>query len=50
MGLFLRWWLQDARYSWSKFRRNLFERKYRRLALPIVNNLGDMEVFLRQVK
>ena len=46
---FLVWWLRRCRYSWSKFRRWLFERKYLSTTLPEVNSLEDIETSLHMI-
>jgi hypothetical protein len=46
---FLIWWLRRGRYSWSKLRRWLFERRYLGTALPVANSLEDVETCLAQV-
>ena len=47
---FLVWWLRSGRYSWSRLRRRLFERRYLTTALPAVNSFGEIEAYLKQVK
>jgi len=46
---FLIWWLRTGRYSWSRLRRRLFERKYLSVVLPIVSSLKEIEDCLQQV-
>jgi len=46
---FLIWWLRGGRYSWSRFRRRLFERRYLSTALPTVHSLEEIEACLKQV-
>jgi hypothetical protein len=46
---FLRWWLHGARYSWSKFRRRVFEQKYLKTQLPAVNSLKEIGDCLKQI-
>lgn len=47
---FLIWWLYTGRYSWSRFRRCLCERRYLTKALPSVSSLEEIEACLKQVK
>ncbi len=46
---FLRWWLHDGRYGWSKLRRRVFEQKYLKTQLPSVNSLEDVGNCLKQI-
>jgi len=46
---FLIWWLQKARYRWSRLRRKLCETKYLHQTLPTANSLADIEVCLAEV-
>lgn len=46
---FLIWWLRTGRYSWSRLRRWLFERRYLATALPAVSSLEEIEACLQQV-
>ena len=46
---FLIWWLRGGRYSWSRFRRRLFERRYLSTALPAVSSPEEVEACLEQV-
>ena len=47
---FLRWWLRSGRTGWSRFRRDLFERKYLEVPLPSVNSLENIEAALGRIK
>ncbi|MFC1933219.1 hypothetical protein ACFLXU_06325 [Chloroflexota bacterium] len=49
INLFLRWWLFSGRYTWSRLRRLLFERRYLCITLPIVNSLEEIADCLGQV-
>jgi hypothetical protein len=46
---FLTWWLKKGRYSWSRFRRGLFEAKYRGQSLPDIHSLEEIQACLTQV-
>lgn len=46
---FLRWWLHGVRYSWSKFKRRVFEQKFLKTQLPAVNSLQEIENCLKQI-
>lgn len=46
---FLIQWLRGGRYSWSKLRRWLFERKYLPTVLPEVDSLEDIEASLHLI-
>ena len=46
---FLSRWLRRGRYSWSKFRRRLFERKYLSTVLPEADSLEDIETTLHMI-
>ena len=46
---FFIWWLRRGRYSWSRFRRWLSERKYFNMAIPEANSLEEITGLLRQV-
>ncbi|HET6478257.1 MAG TPA: hypothetical protein VFF92_04175 [Dehalococcoidales bacterium] len=46
---FLIWWLQKARYRWSRIRRKWCEAKYLPRALPLVASLVDVGTSLEQV-
>lgn len=47
---FLTWWLHGPRYTWSRFRRALFEGGFLKKPLPAVNSLEDIQAFMIQVK
>lgn len=47
---FLIWWLRSGRYSWSRLRRRLCERRYLTTVLPAASSLEEIEVCLRQVQ
>ena len=47
---FLVWWLRTGRYSWSRLRRRLCERRYLSIPLPTANSLEEIEACLKQVK
>lgn len=49
VNCFLIWWLQKARYRWSRLRRKLCETKYLPRTLPVANSLADIEACLAQV-
>ena len=49
INLFLRWWLHSGRYTWSRLRRRLLERKYLKVTLPSVHSIEDIEACLKQV-
>ena len=49
IDFFLRWWLFNGRYVWSRLRRRLFERRYLHIILPTVNSLKEITDFLGQV-
>jgi hypothetical protein len=49
INAFLRWWLRGARYSWSKFKRKVFEKKFLKTELPSVNSLEDIGDCLKQI-
>jgi hypothetical protein len=46
---FLKWWLHGPRYSWSKFRRFMFERGFLKKPLPPVKTLADIQSSLREI-
>jgi hypothetical protein len=50
MDFFLRWWLHNGRYAWSRLRRWLCEGKYLKITLPSVNSLEEIEACLKQVE
>lgn len=45
----LTWWLHTGRYRWSRWRRKLFEAKYRGRSLPEANSLAEIEACLDKV-
>jgi hypothetical protein len=49
INLFLRWWLHNGRYTWSRLRRWLFERKYLKVTLPSIKSIEDIEACLKQI-
>jgi len=49
INLFLRWWLFNGRYIWSRLRRWLFERRYLSMRLPTVNSLEEIADCLGQI-
>ncbi|MDP2731440.1 MAG: hypothetical protein Q8O55_13325 [Dehalococcoidales bacterium] len=49
IDLLLRWWLRSGRYTWSRLRRWLFERRYRKTTLPAANSLEEIAGYLGQV-
>jgi hypothetical protein len=49
IDFFLRWWLFNGRYVWSRVRRRLFERRYLHIILPTANSLKEITDFLGQV-
>ncbi len=40
---FFVWWLQSARYPWSRFRRNFFESRYSGTVLPLATSLQEIK-------
>jgi hypothetical protein len=46
---FMLWWLRSGRYSWSRFRRKAFERRYLNNDLPVISSLDDLEHCLKKV-
>ena len=50
VDIFLKWWLQSGRYTWSRIYRRLFEARYLKYELPPVDSLENIKAMLDQIR